>query len=446
MLPEVVDRALRTFEHRVANPKRVKWVARLLEKLGNWEPDVGTVRQIQQLRLRQTLDYVYEHSPFYREMFEDCRIRPGEVREPADLQGLPFTTSADIRDPRRFVCVPEDELSAVFTTSGSTGEPKRIYYTWRDTQMLTNLAAVFLRVGCPGRLCALIALPIAHGLWIGAPSAARTVERAGGLPIPVGTGDPAATLRWMRRFEPDVVMSCPSYMTALTRASERGGYRVRLDQILLSGEMLTTDHKRYFHEYWRASISDAYGTTEMGGAQAIAGPECTAFSLNELHLVTEIVDPLTHEPADEGELVFTTLNREAMPLIRYRSGDRARWADCSCGLPVGTMQLLGRVDDMLVAGDMNLFGQVIADRITEVPGATGRVELALDKVELTDRLRVWVEGDGLDPEAIRRALYDAYPELPANIQIGNLILEIETGVDLGDQIKALKIVDRRVRS
>jgi phenylacetate-CoA ligase len=446
MLPEVLDRALRTFEHRVARPKTVKRVARLLAKLGNRGPDAGTVRQIQRLRLRQTMHYVYEHSPFYREKFEDYGIRPGQVRELADLQNLPFTTSDDIRDARRFLCVPEDELRAVFTTSGSTGEPKRVYYTWRDTQMLTNLAAVLLRVGRPGRLWALIALPMAHGLWIGAPSAARTVERAGGLPIPVGTGDPAETLRWMRRFQPDVVLSCPSYMTALTREAEREGYRFQLDQILLSGEMLPPDHKRYFHAYWGASISDAYGATEIGGAQAIAQPACTAFSLNDLHLATEIVDPATRQPADEGELVFTTLGREAMPLVRYRSGDRARWADCACGLPVGTMQLLGRVDDMLVAGDMNLFGQVIADRIAQAPGATGRVELVLTKVELTDRLRLRVEGQGVDPEGVRRALYDAYPELPANIQNGNLIFEIETGVDLGAQIKALKIVDRRARS
>jgi phenylacetate-CoA ligase len=445
MLPEAVEWTFRTFESRVLKPKRVTQMARLLAKLANRGPDAGVLPHIQRLRLRRTMYYVYDHSPFYRQMLEGHRIRPGDIRELADLQGLPFTTSDAIRDPRRCLCVPEDQVSAVFTTSGSTGEPKRIYFTWRDTQMLTNLAAVFLRVRHPRRLWVLIALPIGRGLWIGTPTATRIVERAGGLPIPVGSGDPAETLRWMQRFKPNVLMSCPSYMTALTREAKRGGYRMRLDEILLSGEMLTADHKRYFHEYWGASISDAYGTTEMGGAQAIAGPECTAFSLNELHVAAEIVDPVTGTPADEGELVFTTLGREAMPLVRYRSGDRARWADCPCWLPVRSIQLLGRTDDMIVAGDMNLYGHVIADRIARMPAATGRIELVLDKVELTDRLRLRVEGADPNPEQIRRALYDAYPEMPMNIQNGNLILEIETGVDLGDQIKALHITDRRMR-
>lgn len=109
------------------------------------------------------------------------------------------------------------------------------------------------------------------------------------------------------------------------------------------------------------------------------------------------------------------------------------------------MELLGRIDDMIVAGDMNLYGQVIADRVTEVSEATGRIEVVLDKVELTDRLRLRVEGAGVDPEAIRQVLYDAYPELPVNIRNGNLILKVETDVDLDDQIKALRIVDRRGR-
>jgi phenylacetate-CoA ligase len=444
ILPEAIEWALQSFEGRVVKPKRVRQVARLLEKLANRRPDAGFVPHIQRLRLRRTMHYAYNHSPFYRDVFEGHRIRPGDIRQLSDLQELPFTTSDAIRDPHRCLCVPEDQVSAVFTTSGSTGEPKRVYFTWRDTQMLTNLAAVFLRVRHPGRLWVLIALPIGHGLWIGTPTATRIVERAGGLSIPVGSGDPAQTLRWMQRFKPNVLMSCPSYMTALTREAERGAYQMRLDEILLSGEMLSADHKRYFHEYWGALISDAYGTTEMGGAQAIAGPECTAFSLNELHLATEIVDPATRNPADEGELVFTTLGREAMPLVRYRSGDRVRWADCPCWLPVRGIQLLGRIDDMIVAGDMNLYGQVIADRIARVPAATGRVELVLDKVELTDRLRLRVEGTDPNPEEIRQAVYDAYPEMPMNIQNGNLILEIETGVDLGDQIKALQIVDRRM--
>ena len=443
MLAAVVDRALREFEIRTTSPKTVKRAARRAEKFLERENDTAILRDIQTRRLRRTMQYVYRHSPIYREMFDYVGVRPSDIRTADDLRRLPFTTSKNIRDWRCFLCVPEDELAAVFTTSGTTGEPKRVYYSWRDMQALTNLDAVALRVGHPGRLVTLIALPMSHGLWMGSATAQRVVERAGGLPIPVGADDPQETLKWMQRFEPNVVMSSPSYMTALTREAERAGYRPKLERVLLGGEVLTQEQKTRFREYWGAAVYDSYGSTEIGGAQTIALPECTAFNMNDLHLVTEIVHPETGEPAAEGELVFTTLTREAMPLVRYRSGDRARWSDCPCPLPFNAVQLAGRTDDMFVAGDMNLYGSVIVDAMAKVAGTSGRVVLRLDKVGLTDRLTVRVEGSGVNADDVRNALFTAYPELRVNTANGNLILAIETDVDLGRQIKALKIVDAR---
>ena len=443
MRAAVVERAWRTLEGRPVPPQAIQWLARRLEARGPSSLPPDLIRQVQRLRLQRTMHYVNSRSPFYRELLRRHGVRPADIRDLADLARLPCTTSDDLRDWRRFQCVPDEGIRAVFTTSGSTGQPKRITFTGRDLHTLANWAAFSLRIGHPGRLWALIALPVEHGLWIGAASAARAVERAGGLPLPVGAGDPARALDWLRRFEPDLVISSPSYMTALTREAERKACRPRLSQILLSGEMLSADQKRYFSQVWGALVLDAYGTTEMGGAQAIALPGCLAFSLNDLGLAVEIVDPRSGAPANEGELVFTTLARQAMPLVRYRSGDRARWAGCPCGLPLHSMQILGRLDDMLVAGDMNLHGQAIADQVAGLPGATGRVELALDKVALTDRLRLRVEGHGLEAPAIQRALAEAYPELPDRLRHGLLILEIETGADLGGQLKPFKIVDRR---
>lgn len=443
MIATIVDRALREFEWRTTSPTTVRRAARLAEKFLGRGNEATILRNIQTRRVRSTIQYVYRRSPFYREMFDCVGVHPSDIRTTEDLRKLPFTTSQNIRDWRRFMCLPEDALAAVFTTSGTTGAPKRIYYTARDMQVLTNFDAAALRVGHSGRLVALIALPMSHGLWMGSATAQRVVERAGGLPIPVGADDPQETLKWMRRFEPNVVMSSPSYLTALTREAERAGYGPKLERILLGGEVLTQEQKTRFREYWGAAVYDSYGSTEIGGAQTIALPECTAFNMNDLRLVTEIVHPETGEPADEGELVFTTLTREAMPLVRYRSGDRGRWADCPCRLPFNAVQLAGRTDDMFVAGDMNLYGNVIADAASKVAGTSGRIALRLDKVELTDRLTVDVEGRGVSADDVRNALFAAYPELRANAANGNLILEIETDVDLRRQIKALKIVDRR---
>ena len=425
------------------SPETIERLAGLINRRNGERPNGKLTGAIQSIRLRKTINYVYKHSPFYRSMFERLKIAPSSILTVEDLKRLPLTSPEDIKDLEKFLCVPHHRLSAVYTSSGTTGEPKRVYFTLRDLQILINVNAVLMRVGHRGRFVALIALPVCHGLWIASSIAHKMVERAGGLPLPVGADNPQDTLRWMRRFNPNVVISSPSIMTAVTREAEREGYRPRIDKLLLSGEMLSEAHKSYFSRYWGADVYNGYGSTEMGGAQTIAQPGCSGFHPNDLHLVTEIVDPQTGKPAEEGEIVFTTLSREAMPLLRYRSGDRGRWINCGCNLPLRTLKITGRTDDMIVAGDMNLFGPLIAKAISGVPGASGRVRIELHKHELKDKMVLYVEGGPLDTEDVFLALHCTYPEIETNVYNGNLSLEIKTGVDLGTQIKALSILDKR---
>ena len=444
MISEAVERTLREFEKRTRSPAAIQKAARLLDKLVGRGFDADLIDGIQRLRLPHAVVYIAQHSTFYRDLFDRLGMDPSEIQTPEDLRKLPFTTGDEVQQWQQFLCVPHEEVGAVFATAGTTGEPKLVSYTHGEMQMLTNLSAVAIRVAHPGPLTALIALPMSHGLWMGWATAQRIVERAGGLPLPVGADDPKETLQWMKRLEPNVLMSSPSYLTVLTRQAQAQGYRPKLDKILVGGETLYEAQRARFVEYWDAQVFDSYGATEIGGGQTIVLPECGgAFHLNDLHLITEIVDPDTGEPAEEGELVFTTLTREAMPLLRYRSGDRAGWTECDCWLPARAIQLQGRVDDMFTAGDMNLYGRVMAKAISQIPGASGHLELLLDKVELADRLLVRVEGNRMKKAKVRQALFDAYPKLGRNTDNGNLILEIETGVDLSDQIKALRIKDKR---
>jgi phenylacetate-CoA ligase len=443
MIAEVIDKMLRRFEERNCQPATVKRAGNFLRRMMNSGLNPELIAAIQERRLRNTIDYVHAHSPFYQRMFDKCKIRPEDIRTAADLHKLDFTTASDIRQWQDFLCVPEEKLSAVFTTSGTTGEPKRMYYTYREIQALSNLYGMALRIAHTGRLVVLIALPIGHGLWIGGSSVQRAVERAGGLPLNVGADNPRETIRWMERFSPNVIFSSPSYMTALTHEAQQVGYHCPIDKIILVGELLTLAHKELFSGYWGANVFDSYGSTEIGGAQTIALPECSAFHLNDLHLITEIIDPVTGNPADEGELVFTTIRREGMPLVRYRSGDKARWAECTCWLPLRAIKIKGRTDDMIVAGDMNLFGRVIADAVGTVPGTTGRIILTVDKEGLADKLTIKVEGIP-DKESVQKALLAAYPEFAVNTKNGNLGLIIETVNDLGSQIKDVKIIDLRL--
>ncbi|AGL02344.1 phenylacetate--CoA ligase family protein [Desulfoscipio gibsoniae] len=442
MIAGITDRAMRWFENYNCLPGIVNKTAGFVVKHINSGNNRRVIRKIQLRRLRSTVQYVAVHSPFYREMFKRLGVRPGDIRTVENLQELPFTTDDDIRNWRKFLCVPQDRLAAIFATSGTTGEPKRVYFSYREMQMFTNLYALTARMGHAGRVVGFIALPTRHGLWIGSAIAHRAVERAGGLPIPAGADNTVETIQWMKRFEPNIIFSSPSYMTALTRKAEQEGYRLEIDKVLTGGELLTEEHKKYFHEYWKAQVYDSYGSTEIGGALTIALPGCCAFHFNDLHLLTEIIDPVTGKPAEEGELVFTTLRREAMPLLRYRSGDRARWVECGCGLPFVAAKVLGRTDKMMVVGDMNLYGRVILEAISKISGATGRIAIKLLKSGMTDKMVLRVEGD-VGAQDVRLALLEAYSEMETNIANGNLILEIETGADLGSQIKAIKILDDR---
>lgn len=444
MIAGLIESAIRWFENRSWSPGAVIKAAGILNKGIGLGFDEQMIAGIQRLRLRRAVNYMHNNSPFYREIFKSLGIQPGDIRTIKDLRRLPFTTPDDIRNWKRFLCVGEDKISAVFTTSGTTSEPKRVYFTLRDIRVLINLYAAVLHVTHNGRLVTLIALPLSHGLWIGSASALRAVELAGGLPLPVGAGDPGETIKWMKRFEPNVVISSPSYMTALTREAERTGYRPKLDMALLGGEPLTDNHKRVFKEYWGAEVFDSYGSTEIGSAQTIALPECAAFHLNDLHLVTEIINPESGEPAVEGELVFTTLRREAMPFLRYRSGDRGRWADCGCRLPFSAVNLLGRTDDMIIAGDMNLSSRVIADAAAGVAGTTGRIAIELDKDNLTDKMVLSVEGTDVKVEEVKQALFSVYPEIKANMENGGIILDIYTDARLR-QIKDIKTTDKRYK-
>lgn len=437
-----LEHKIRRFEQSNCTPEKIKKIAAFLFNIRNSGINPETIQAIQTKRLQETIRHAYKHSAFYQALFKRCGLSPADIKSVADLQKLPCTTANDIRDWQGFLCTPREKVSAVFTTSGTTGEPKRIFYSFKDLQILTNICAVSLRVLFPGPITGLIALPLNHGLWIGSSSIERAVERAGGLPLPVGATDPEETLKWMQRFRPNIIFSSPSYMSVLTRQAEKINYRLKLDLIVMAGELLTSEQKDRFNHYWGAPIINIYGSTEIGSSQTIPLPECTAFHFNDLYLVTEIINPETGEPDDEGELVFTTLRREAMPLIRYKSGDRGHWCECRCGLPLKGICLSGRTDDMIVVGDMNLYGHIITDAVKKVQGTTGRIEILLRKNGLTDEMVLSVEGENVNISRIKQALFDVYPELAANTTNGNLRLLIEIK-ELSNQMKDLKILDNR---
>ncbi len=443
MRAKALDVLASSIEGPLVSPRRL---AQLANGIRGWlrsQRAAGLPQEVQRARLARTLDYAARRSPFYREALAAQAARVDERTVLAALAEMPFTYPADVREWRRFLCVPEAQLGAVHTTSGTAGTPKVIGFTRRELQRLVTLWALGMRIGHDGPMRVLIALPTTHGLWIGTASATRAVERAGGLPLPVGTPQPSEALAWMRRFEPNMIVSSPSYLSALTRQAQEEGYRARLDGLTLGGEPLDDERKQRFSAYWGSSVQESYGATEIGGPQTIALPDCRALHLNEFHLYTEIVEPGGTTPAEEGDLVFTTLTREAMPLVRYRIGDRARWDACDCGLPLRSIKLLGRSDDMLTLGGAHVEAQVLADAVAGLPGTAGRVALRIEREGGIDHLTLRVEGDDVDEGAVRDALWGAYPRLRDTVDGAQLRLTIETGVDLSRQVKGFSVRDTR---
>lgn len=444
MLIKALNESIVKFEEHNFSPKLIRKTANLASRVAESKIDRDKIHKLQFIRLKNTLEYVYENSPFYQEKFDKENFHPGDVTDFQDLEKLSFTDDEDIRDWKKFLCVDESELSAVYTSQGTTGEPKKIYYTYKELQSINNLYATALKYLHPDRLVALIAFPVSHGLWFGSPTTKMAVERAGGLPIPIGSDDPQETLEWMNRFDPNLIFSTPSFMTSLTKKAEEKGYQGKIDNIILGGEMLKEDRKEYIRNYWDAEVADSYGSVEIGGGQTIALSNCNCLHLNDLHLYTEIIDPETGDPADQGELVFTSLRREGMPLIRFRSGDLASWSECDCFLPLRGIKLLGRLDDVVVISEMNLYGSVVVDEISKIPESKGRLLMEVEMKDLTDHLKLVIEATSeIDRAQVIERISNAYPEFKSNVEKQNFVLEVETVDKLEGQLKSLKVRDHR---
>jgi len=399
---------------------------------------------IQNLRLRRTVRWVASRSPFYRAKFAEMGIEANRVRGVCDVASLPLTTSDDIMEPDRFLCAAPDEIARIYTTSGTSREPKRIYRTARDFERLVNVAAFLLRSRrWEERLVCMIAH--AQGLFGLAEPAEVVVQRAGGLALPIGQPMPQEALRQLSRFRPNWLMTSPSYMAAMTTQAEREGLRMLLKSIVLDGEILTPEQARRFAEYWGADVVNGYGLTEVG-VVGFGRHGCTALHLNWLNVHAEIVDPDSGRPADEGELVVTSLNQEGMPLLRYRTGDRVRKAGCRCGIASPAIHVFGRLGDGIVVAATNVHGPLIAEEVAGLEQSTGSLELLVDHVEGVDRMTLRVgtkAGTHLDPEAVERKLFSLYPALADDARAAAFQLSIEPVENMRLSPKPLRVRDLR---
>ncbi|MGW0549651.1 phenylacetate--CoA ligase PaaK [Streptomyces altiplanensis] len=352
-------------------------------------------------RLRTTLRHAYENVPFYRQSFDKAGLRPEDCRSLADLARFPFTVKTDLRDhyPFGMFAVPESDIRRIHASSGTTGRPTVVGYTERDLDMWADVVARSIRAagGRPGHK---VHVAYGYGLFTGGLGAHYGAERLGCTVIPASGGMTARQVQLIQDFRPEIVMVTPSYMLTLLDEFERQGVDPRTTSLkagIFGAEPWTEEMRREIEERFAIDAVDIYGLSEVIGPGV--AQECVetkdGLHIWEDHFYPEVVDPITGEvlpDGERGELVITSLTKEAMPVVRYRTRDLTRLLPGTARPGFRRMEkVTGRSDDMVVLRGVNLFPTQIEEIVLRTPGVAPHFQLRLTREGRMDHLTVRAE-------------------------------------------------------
>ncbi|MEU4038011.1 phenylacetate--CoA ligase PaaK [Streptomyces collinus] len=379
------------------------------ERLGAEE-----LRTLQLERLRASLRHAYENVPFYRESFDKAGVRPEDCRSLADLAHFPFTTKADLRSryPYGMFAVPRERIRRLHASSGTTGLPTVVGYTENDLSMWADMVARSLRAAGarPGDIAH---VAYGYGLFTGGLGAHYGAERLGCTVVPASGGMTARQVQLIRDLEPGVIMVTPSYMLTLLDEFERQGVDPRGTSLrvgVFGAEPWTERMRQEIEERFGIDAVDIYGLSEVIGPGV--AQECVetkdGLHVWEDHFYPEVVDPITGEVLPEGErgeLVFTSLTKEAMPIVRYRTRDLTRLLPGTARVFRRMEKITGRSDDMVILRGVNLFPTQIEEIVLRTPGVAPHFQLRLSREGRMDALTVRAEArPGATPEVRRAAV------------------------------------------
>ncbi|MFI9776860.1 phenylacetate--CoA ligase PaaK [Streptomyces sp. NPDC051956] len=352
-------------------------------------------------RLRATLRRVYEKVPFYRASFDKAGVRPEDCRSLADLARFPFTTKTDLRDnyPFGMFAVPETDVRRLHASSGTTGLPTVVGYTENDLSMWADMVARSLRAAGarPGHK---VHVAYGYGLFTGGLGAHYGAERLGCTVIPASGGMTARQVRLIQDFRPEIIMVTPSYMLTILDEFERQGVDPRSTSLkvgVFGAEPWTEEMRREIEERFAIDAVDIYGLSEVMGPGV--AQECVE-TKDGLHIwedqfYPEVVDPITGEvlpDGEQGELVFTSLTKEAMPVIRYRTRDLTQLLPGTARPSFRRMEkVTGRSDDMVILRGVNLFPTQVEEIVLRTPGVAPHFQLRLTRAGRMDALTVRAE-------------------------------------------------------
>jgi phenylacetate-CoA ligase len=374
------------------------------------------LRALQLTRLRQTLEHAYQNSPVYRKKFDEAGVHPADLKDLSDLARFPFTVKHDLRDnyPFGMFAVPMEQVSRIHASSGTTGKPTVVGYTARDIDTWANLVARSIRAA-GARRGDKVHVSYGYGLFTGGLGAHYGAERAGLTVIPFGGGQTERQVQLIQDFKPDLIMVTPSYMLSIADEFERQGLDPAQSSLrtgIFGAEPWTNDMRTALEARMHIDAVDIYGLSEVMGPGVAS--ECVETkdgpTIWEDHFYPEIIDPLTGAVLPDGEfgeLVFTSLTKEALPIIRYRTRDLTRLLPGTARTMRRMEKITGRSDDMMIIRGVNVFPSQIEELLFKQPVLAPHYQIQLTKQGPLDCIAVHIEptpDSALDTTALQLAV------------------------------------------
>src|SRR5579862_4626718 len=358
------------------------------------------LRTLQLERLQWSLRHAYENVPHYRKTFDAAGIHPDDLKDLSDLKNFPFTTKASLRDnyPFGLFAVPREQVARVHASSGTTGRPTVVGYTAADIDTWASVMARSIRAagGRPGHI---VHVAYGYGLFTGGLGAHYGAEKLGCTVVPVSGGMTERQVTLIRDFRPDVIMVTPSYMLAIIDEMERQGIDPAHSSLrygIFGAEPWTNEMRAEMEARAGLDATDIYGLSEVMGPGV--AQECVetkdGLHVWEDHFYPEVIDPVTGQvlpDGEMGELVFTSLTKQAMPVVRYRTRDLTRLLPGTARTMRRMEKITGRTDDMIILRGVNLFPTQVEELILRVPALSPHFQIHLSKQGNMDAMTVHVE-------------------------------------------------------
>ncbi len=428
-----------------------------------WDPEIETMpvedlKKLQEEKLKQLVHYVYERSPFYRKKFDEHGVKPEDIQTLEDIRKLPFTIKQDLRDtyPTGMFCVPNSKLARFHASSGTTGKPIVVGYTQKDIdEWAESLARGFTSVGLGKN--DILQVSYGYGLFTGGLGAHYGSEKLGATVLPTSSGNTERQIQLMKDLGTTAIACTPSYFLYIIETARKLGISIENETKLKMGffgaEPWSEELKKRIEDESGIKAYDIYGTSEMSGPLFTECSEQCGIHIWADKFLVEIINPETDEPVPDGEigeLVITTLNKEALPLIRYRVRDLTQKLSepCVCGRTHPRItRISGRSDDMIIVRGINVFPGQVESVLMTIPEVGNHFMIIVDRIGPLDSMKVQIEmnesvfSDKMsDMMALERKISGA---LKSVLNLAAEVELVEHGSLPRSEGKSKKVIDKR---